>query len=203
MKTRQQSPGLLRLAAVLAFATVLTTGCTLSKDTHPPRTAIEQLLLSTAVDNALKGVALPDVTGERVYVDDSLLDAYDRGYVVGSVRALLSENGARLQASREDADMIVEVRSGALGMDVADSLVGIPSIPIIIPGAGTSEFPELVLFSSNKQDSVSKIALLGYYKDGTNAFSTEPLVGTAYFNRYKFLLLLRINFSDIPERRRY
>jgi len=155
------------------------------------------------VDNSLRGVRIPQVEGERVFVDDSLLEAYDRGYVVGSVRALLNENGALLQSDRDKADMIVEARSGALGMDVADSLVGIPAIPIIIPGAGTSEFPEVVLFSSNKQSSVSKIALLGYYADGANAFSTESLSGTAYFNRYKFLLLLKLNFTDIPERERY
>ena len=68
---------------------------------------------------------------------------------------------------------------------------------------GQSEFPELVLYASNKQASVSKIGLLGYYVDGTNAFSTEPLVGTSYFNQYRFLLLLQINFTDIPERRRF
>ncbi|MCC5806906.1 MAG: hypothetical protein JJU00_11320 [Opitutales bacterium] len=192
------------LAAIGLFACALVfSGCTSSSHTHPPRTAIEQLLLSTAVDNALKGTRIPDLEGERVYVDDSMLESYDSGYVIGSIRALLSENGARLQSDRADATLIVEARSGALGMDVADSLLGIPSIPIIIPGAGTSEFPELVIYGSNKQQAVSKIALLGYYADGTNAFSTEPLVGTAYFNQYKFLLLLQINFTDIPERRRF
>ncbi|MCC5840417.1 MAG: hypothetical protein JJT96_09840 [Opitutales bacterium] len=196
---------ILRLAALAGAATavILQSGCTASSQTQPPRTAIEQLLLSTAVDNALKGVQLPEVAGERVYVDSSMLEAYDRGYVVGSIRALLSENGALLQGSRDNATMIVEARSGGLGIDVSDSLLGIPSIPIIIPGAGTSEFPELVLYASNKQASVSKIGLLGYYVDGTNAFSTEPLVGTSYFNQYRFLLLLQINFTDIPERRRF
>lgn len=171
--------------------------------THPPRTSIEQLLLSTAVDNALKGVELSEVEGEAVYVDARTLEAYDVEYVLGSIRALLSENGALLQDDRESADIIVEARSGGLGMDVSGSLVGIPAIPLIVPGAGGIEFPEIALFSTNKQDSVSKIALAGYYDDGSNAFSTEPLVGKAYFHQYKFLLLLRLNFSDIPERRRY
>lgn len=193
----------LAIAALGSIAALFNMGCTASVHTQPPRTAIEQLLLSTAVDNALKGVKLPEVAGERVFVDDSYLEAYDRGYVIASIRALLSENGALLQNNRDDADMIVEARSGGLGTDVSESLVGIPSIPIIIPGAGTSEFPELVLYASHKQATVSKIGLLGYYKDGTNAFSTEPLVGTSRFDQYRFLLLLQLNFTDIPERRRF
>ncbi len=191
------------LNCAFAAGIIFLSGCTSSMHTHPPRTAIEQLLLSTAVDNSLRGVEIPQVSGERVYVDAGLLESYDRGYVIGSVRALLSENGALLQATPETADMIVEVRSGALGMDIANSLVGIPAIPILIPGAGSTEFPELVLYSSNKQNSVSKIALLGYRNDGENVFSTEPLVGSSHFNSYKFLLLLQINFTDIPERENY
>lgn len=190
-------------ASFSAVAGIVFSGCTSSMHTHPPRTSIEQLLLSTAVDNALKGVEITEVEGEKVYVDTGMLESYDVEYVRASVRALLNENGALLQADRESADLIVEARSGALGMDVSGSLVGIPSIPILIPGAGTTEFPEVALYSSFKQDSVSKLALLGYYNDGSNAFSTEPLVGKAYFHQYKFLLLLRLNFSDIPERRRY
>ncbi len=189
-------------AAALAAA-LFATGCTSSSQTQRPRTGIEQLLLSTAVDHALEGVEIPQVNGKKVFVEGSMLEAYDRPYVLGSIRALLSENGALLQTGRDDAEIIVEPRSGALGTDVADALLGIPSIPIIIPGAGTSEFPEVVLYSSNKQNTVSKLALLGYYQDGANAFSTESLSGTAYFNRYKFLLLLTVNFTDIPERARY
>jgi hypothetical protein len=189
--------------AALSVGLVLASGCTSTTQSQPPRTAIEQLLLSTAVDNALKGVRIPEVSGERVYVDTSFLESYDQGYVIGSIRALLSENGALLESNRDEAEMIIEARSGGLGTDVSDSLVGVPTIPIIIPGAGTSEFPEVVLYSSNKQATVSKIGLLGYHKDGTNAFSTEPLVGMSHFNQYKFLLVLQLNFTDIPERQRF
>lgn len=188
---------------LLSSSAILFSGCSTALQTYPPRTSTEQLLLSTAVDESLEGVELPEVEGETVYVDSGMLGSYDVGYVLGSVRALLSENGALLQPEREMADMIVEVRSGALGMDVSDALVGIPPIPLFIPGSGGAELPEVTLYSSNKQDSVSKIALLGYYADGQGAFSTDALVGKAYFHRYKFLLLLRVNFTDIPERRRY
>jgi len=188
----------------LAGLALLVTGCTSSKITVPERTAIEQLLLSTATDNALRGISIPQVAGERVYLVETYVDSYDRAYVLGSIRALLSENGALLQESRESADIIVEARVGALGVDSSGSLLGIPSLPLPIPAVGTVETPEVALYAVKKEDSVGKIALLGYRaEDGSNVFSTEPLSGKAHFYQYEFLLFLKINFTDIPERDDY
>lgn len=186
-----------------ALGLVLFTGCTSSEITVPSRSAIEQLLLSTAADNALKGVELPQLAGEKVFLEEKYIESYDEPYVIGSIRALLSENGALLQPSREEADLIVEARVGALGVDSADSLVGIPSLPLPIPAVGTVETPQAALYASRKKDSVAKIALLGYRKDGTGVFSTEPISGKAKFHEYELLLMLNINFTDIPEREDY
>jgi hypothetical protein len=186
---------MLALAALLGIS-----GCTTSDISVPARSGIEQLLLSTAADNALKGVKIPQIAGEKVYLVTTYIESYDKPYVIGSIRALLSENGALIQQTVDDADIIVEARVGALGMDASESLVGMPSLPIPIPSVGSVQTPELALYGTKKKDSVSKIALLGYYKDGSNLFSTEPLAGTAYFHQYKFLLMVNVNFTDIPER---
>lgn len=198
-------PTLKRLAAVTSMfaAVIVFTGCTTSNITTPERTAIEQLLLSTATDNALKGVQIPQIAGEKVFLAETYISSYDQPYVTGSIRALLSENGALLQQNIEDADVIIEARVGALGMDSSGSLVGIPELPIPIPSVGSFETPQVALYASEKQDTVAKIALLGYYQDGTNLFSTEPLEGKSYFHQYDFLLMLRINRTDIPEREGY
>ena len=187
-------------AFILSGLAFLLLGCTASKISVPERTGIEQLLLSTAADNALKGISIPQVTGERVFLVETYVDSYDRAYVIGSIRALLSENGALLQETRETADIIVEARVGALGVDSSNSLLGIPSLPIPIPAVGTVETPQLALYAAKKEDSVSKIALLGYRNDGSNVFSTEPLSGQSHFHQYEILLLVKINFTDIPER---
>ncbi len=178
-------------------------GCTTSHITVPARAGIEQLLLSTAADNALKGVEIPQVAGEKVFLVETYVESYDKPYVIGSIRALLSENGALLQHNLDDADVIIEARVGGLGMDASESLVGMPSLPIPIPSVGSIETPELALYGTKKKDSIAKIALLGYHKDGSNLFSTEPLSGKAYFHQYNFLLLLNVNYTDIPEREGY
>lgn len=178
-------------------------GCTAAKITEPDRSGLEQLLLSTAVDNALDDVELPELQGVRVFVDDTFLVAYDKPYVLGTIRAVLNENGALLPTAREDAEIIVEPRSGALGIDSSDSILGVPAIPIVVPAGGTFSTPEFVLWGSKKANAVTKIALLAYNNDGSNVFSTGPLVGKAYFHQYKLLLLLNLNYTDVPERERY
>ncbi|MEM1222399.1 MAG: DUF6655 family protein, partial [Verrucomicrobiota bacterium] len=120
------------ISALLFFA-----GCSSPQITEPQRSGIEQLLLSNAVDRALETTEIPQVNDMRVFLSEEYLESYDSRYVVGAIRALLSENGAKLVATREDAEMIVEARSGALGIDSTSSILGIPSVPIVIPAAGS------------------------------------------------------------------
>ena len=179
-------------------------GCTSSNITEPKRSGIEQLLLSTAVDEALAEVELPDVQGEDVFIDTAYFESYDHPYVLGAIRALLNQNGARLKTKREDATLIVEPRSGALGTDSATSLLGIPEVPLLVPTTGGgATTPEISLYASHTFDTVSKLALLAYRPDGENVFDTGPLVGKSHFHKYTILLLLDLNFTNIPEREDY
>jgi hypothetical protein len=189
--------------AVLCLLVLLLSACTTPRFSEPPRSAIEQLLLSTAVDEALDEVKLPEVKGKRVFLSEEYLEAYDGQYIIGTIRAILSENGAYLVDIRDDAELIVEARSGALGIDSSASIFGLPGFPIYIPGAGTLELPELALYKSDKAHSVAKIALLAYRTDGKPVFSSEAFVGKSHFKHYKFLLVLNLNFTDIPERADY
>ncbi|MGJ8641467.1 MAG: DUF6655 family protein [Opitutaceae bacterium] len=189
------------LLAITAIA--LVSGCTTSTITQPSRTGLEQLLLSNAVDNALGSVELPEVNGKTVYLSEDYFEAYDGRYIIGTIRAILSENGAKLTDSKAAADIVVEARSGALGIDSSSSLLGIPAIPIIIPGAGNVEIPELALYKAAASNAVTKIALLAYDQTGANVFSSDTYVGKSHFKSYKFLLLLNVNFTDIPERENY
>ncbi|MFP4281632.1 MAG: DUF6655 family protein [Opitutales bacterium] len=178
-------------------------GCTATDVSERKRTAIDQLLMSTATDEALANVEIPQIRGETVYVDNRYLETYQEAFVLGAIRELLSRNGALLRHDREAAAIIVEPRSGALGADMAQSLVGLPAFPLVVPGAGTFETPELALYSAKKADSVASLALLGYRQDGSHLFSSGPLVGKAHFHQYEFLLLLNINFTNIPAREDY
>jgi hypothetical protein len=181
----------------------LVSGCLQTRTTEPQRTAVEQLLLSTAADRGLQRVHWGMFTEKKVFVDTNYFESYDRAYVLGTLRDLLSMNGALLATNANDAEIIVEPRSGAFSTDSSSSLVGMPSLPIPIPWSGTFRTPELYLSKTEKIFSTAKIALLAYeQKSRKHFYSSGPLVGRATHKYYKFLGYISITRTDIPEKKR-
>jgi hypothetical protein len=194
--------GLLWLGWV-SLAGLLGSGCLQTRMTEPPRTAVEQLLISTAADRSLQQVPWEMFKGRKVFVDTNYFEAYDRGYVLGTMRDLLSIHGALLATNIGDAEVVLEPRSGALSTDSSSSLLGVPAIPVPIPFAGTFTSPELPLWKTEKHFSTAKIAVLAYeQKSRKHVYSTGPVVGRAAHKYYKLLGYLSVTRTDIPEKKR-
>src|SRR5215469_18457434 len=86
------------LSGILLLLTgFLVAGCTTVKTTTTPRTATEQLLLSTAADHALTNADLQIFAGKKVYLDTSFFDSYDSKYVLGTIRDAISRAGGKLE----------------------------------------------------------------------------------------------------------
>lgn len=184
-------------AALLSF---LLAGCHSLRVSEPKRTATEQLLLSTAADRGLQDVDLAPLRGKKVFLEEQYFRSYDQEYILGAIRELISTNGAFLVREIDEAEIIVEARSGGLGIDTRTSLFGIPAIPIPIPGAGTLATPEVALYKAELHDSTGKFALLAYdNKTGGYVHSTGSMAGKAYFNHYKILGFFNWRRTDIPE----
>jgi hypothetical protein len=187
----------------LAVLTLLLAGCTQTELTRPKRAASEQLLISTAADRALAQADLSMVNGKKIYVEKAYYDSSDREYVLGEVRDLISMRGGFLVQKIEDAELVVEPRSGALSIDSTSSLIGLPSTPTPIPFAGAVQIPEVALYKSEKQFSIAKIALLAYERDsGRHVASSGPLIGRANIKYYKFLGFISFNKTTVPERKK-
>lgn len=133
-------------------------GCTSARTTNTARTAREQLLISNAVDQALSKVDMAPFQGANIFIEDKYLDCVDKGYLVGSIRHRAMVNGAQVVGKPEDADVVLELRSGAIGTDTSDSFVGTPEL--VLPGMLT--LPEVRLISRNNQSAVAKIGIVAY-----------------------------------------
>jgi hypothetical protein len=142
------------LIGIAAF----TLGCSSTKQSNTARTAREQLLVSNAIDQSLSKVDFTPFQGSRVFVDDKYLDCVDKGYLVGSVRHRAMANGAVVVNKIEDADVVMELRSGVIGTDMADSFLGTPEI--VLPGMLT--IPEVRLVNRTRQSAMAKIGLVAY-----------------------------------------
>lgn len=177
--------------------------CTSARETQPQRTATEQLLLSSAVDHALDRLDLRIPPGTRLWVDDGYFDAFDQGYAIGAIRDALLRRGGRLVRSRDQADAVVEIRAGALSVDEAETLVGIPSIAVPVPLTGIVDTPELALLKHAEQRGLVKIGMT-IYDAGNGALlpwsPRTPLIGQSHSTRWVVLFLVSWTDQDIlPE----
>lgn len=153
------------LSVSLAIAIVVATaGCATARQTNTARSAVEQLLISSAVDQSLDKVDFTPFSNANVYLEEKYVDCQDKNYVISSVRHRLLAQGARLVNDSEKAEIVVEMRTGSVGTDMSESFLGTPEI--VLPGMMT--VPEVKVLTNNKQTATAKIGLVAYdYRNKT------------------------------------
>ena len=187
--------------AIFIAAALFCGGCANINLTNPPRSATEQLLLSTSADRALASADLTMFANQKVFLDTTYFDSYDSKYAIGEIRDALSRAGA-LMPDAKSSDIVIEARAGALSTDSSDSLIGVPSTGLPIPLAGAVSIPEIALYKSDKQQAYAKIALLAYANQSrAHIYSSGPLAGKSY-NTYHKILFVAWTFTDIPEKQK-
>ncbi len=166
------------LAMLIGAAWMAIVGCGTTKT----YTATEQLLLSDAVDSTITKIDFRPLSGNRVYLDahyaeeggkskqsgatNSMLVNAD--YVISAIRQQLVAAGCLLVEKRDDADLVVEMRLGALGSDAHSIIYGIPATNIgsatgLIAGApSVPTIPELAIAKKEQKTSAAKVALFAY-----------------------------------------
>ena len=196
------------LTLALALLAGLASGCVnKQRMTQPAQSVGEQLLLSTAIDRTLSELdmeAIGRLKGFKVYLSTTYLKTLDQEYLIGSLRDLLFSSGVLVVDDPEQAQMIVEVRSGANSLDSATVTAGIAedqALPNPVTGAPVA-LPELALFKKENNVSVTTVALVAYHANTrVHVFSSGTLLGGAYDRHYQILGLLRLRFTDVPELR--
>src|SRR6476660_4840215 len=106
------SPRSRTFCILVAGLACLLGGCTSTKQSNTARTATEQLLISNAVDQSLNKVDFTPLAGSCVFVEEKYLDCVDKGYILGSIRHKLMQAHATIAGKAEEANAIMEVRSG-------------------------------------------------------------------------------------------
>jgi hypothetical protein len=180
-----------------ALLSLTIAGCATDRQTDPPRTATEELLVSTAVDRSVEHIKFQLPPDSKVFVDTQYFDVdgvVRPKYTVAAVRDQLLRLGAHLVDDRKAADIVMEMRSGAQSIDYSTFLIGIPSFPLPIPFTGTLTFPEIAFFKIDRQTGVSKLALTGFsQKEGALVESTGPEYGQS---QKKKVIILFVSWID-------
>ena len=174
--------GLLLTVCALAGTTG---GCATIRTTDPPRTATEQFLLSGAASRAIDQLSSESLRDRRVFLDTTYLGssqtANEYAFLIGELRAKLLLSGIRLVPKREEAQVLMELRSGGLGIDRLEYLLGIPAL--YLPQASSSSSvplatPELAIIKSTKQRGFASVAYVAYWADtGEVVAHSGPFIG--------------------------
>ena len=148
---------MLRVRRGLSVAVlVLLAGCATSKSSNTARTATEQMLISNAVDQSLNKIDFRPFGGYNVFLNDKYVDCVDKSYLISSVRHRILTAGGVLVDDPAKADILLELRSGALGTDTSESFVGVPEVTL--PGMLT--LPEVRFLTRSAQTGTAKLGLV-------------------------------------------
>lgn len=147
---------MLAIRCVCASLLCVALGCTSTKTSNTARTGTEQLLISNAVDQSLSKVDFSALGGKKVLIEEKYLDSVDKGYIVSSVRHHVLHAGAELATKPEEADIILEMRSGGVGTDNSDAYLGMPGITL----PGMVSLPDVKLITRSRQSAFAKLGIV-------------------------------------------
>jgi hypothetical protein len=194
----------------------IATGCALEQEvSRTPRTAVEQVLLTQAVHQALGNLSLHLPEGVTVEVEAMGLDTnqsrsqpthgvtgvIDRNshdslyYIRDAVAAELGRRGYRIFTRENEASYVVRVMAESFGTIQGSTFVGMPPVQsLLIPFS----LPELTLYKNQSQSGYARLHV-NVYDTRTGEFlgSTPTLIGRAFFNQYTLLLLVTWHRTDV------
>jgi hypothetical protein len=183
---------------VLAVASLagiyLAGGCATIRTTDPAETADQLFLESEATRLAVAHISADQLRDRKVFVDTTYLSTLRENtqdlsfrqvpqqflFLVAELRAKLLLSGARMVDRREDAEIIVEARSGGISVNREDYLLGLANVTIPTEGVASIPFttPELALLKSTKQYGFASVAIVAYWRDtGEIVTSSGPFIG--------------------------
>lgn len=198
---RRAVPTLARLVGYLIALLVVGGvggGCATIRVTDTPRTATEQFLVSGSIQDAIGQLSMDGLRDQMVYVDATYLTGdptqaqqatvvqrdrpgQDFLFLVGELRSRLLREGARLTDNRQEATVVCEVRSGGVGIDRYEYLLGVPATALTnVSGTGgvPISIPELSILKSTRQLAFSTVSIVSFRnKSGELVSQSGPFVG--------------------------
>src|SRR5438093_9823120 len=130
IRSPRQALRMLLWLGLLAASSVAGGGCATIRVTDPPRSATEQFLQSEATRKAIDQLSAEALRDRKTYIDTSYLisAAYptpENLFLVAELRNRLLIGGVRLVETRDKAQVVLEIRSGGIGIDRYEYLLGL------------------------------------------------------------------------------
>jgi len=157
--------------ALLIATSLVLSGCASMKESDTARTGLEQLLISSAVDQSLDKVDFTPVSGAKIFLKADYLDSVDKNYVLMSMRSRLLRNGCTLVDKAEESDVVMEVASGGIGTDRTDLEVGTPAVPLGLMGT----IPKVTVYERKRAMGTAKLCIVA-----TDSKTSQPVINSGF-----------------------
>ena len=145
---------------VIASAIFFMAGCSAPRTSDTGRTAVEQFLLSTVVENGIGYADFKPYSGKKIFIEyDYLAPQVDKAYVQGIFEMHLAKQGLLVCRDVKAAEYIVQIICGVLATDSNTIMIGTPTLPIPLPDTSISvAIPEIPLFKKLTRSGYGRFA---------------------------------------------
>lgn len=198
-------------AVLVPSALLLAAGCGTTKFSDTARTATEQMLISSAMEDAVDEFNFYPLSGRKVFMKSDGVSATDKEYLLTILRQQLAANGVLLQEKQEDADYILEVATGTVGTDRYELIYGTKetTVPGFLAGGGTA-IPEIALIKRTDQQAKVKLTMWAYnvktgaivwqsgQKNSTSSVRDRWVLGVGPIRNSSFSDTTQIGGDDVP-----
>ena len=156
------------------------------------------------LDRAVAKLPPELAAGKRTFLALDNLACIDKPYVVQRLRAALRDRGARVVESATEAELVLEVASGALSINRRDMLLGLPALPLPLPFADqVLKIPEFPLLKMITYRGRAKLLFSPFAPEtGAQTGSAALYYGKCRETHWWFLFLGPITSSTMPDEER-
>ena len=176
------------------------TACSTHSVTTTARTATEQALLSQAAEATVAELEVGDLRGKSFFVKPDHFEAFDGKYVLALLHRKLLAAGMLAADKEEEAQVLVYPAVANAAIDERAFMIGIPELPLAIPGVGALPLPELALFKREIQRGRNRMHVFGKHAESDALAFESPIVSKEkYFSRWKILFVISFRRTDLSE----
>ena len=168
-------------------------GCTSTRMTQTPRSALEQQLEVTALERAVSQLPIEKLKGKRVVLELLGLNSNDLPFALAFFRVWLVKQGVRVVQENEPFDLRLKFFLKVLAVDQTEVLLGTPEFSLLgIPIPAIAIYRHLL--------NRGQADLKGYVFNSESSVLVNELpisLGRAMHDRYTLLFILSWTKSDL------
>jgi hypothetical protein len=189
-----------RVPLFLILCSTVLSACSMNRMTTTSRTAIEQALLARSAQAALAKFRKPNLAGKSFCLERQDSESVEEQQMLTTMMAFFLREGLALEPNPEQADLIIQPWRSYGAIDDNDMLIGLPSLAVPLPMAGTITTPELALLKINTQRASHEIGYIAYHHDtGKLAFEQPPVWGQKLHRRWTILVLIKFRTTQLGD----